>query len=173
MATSQKCSFGLVHGRFFHFLVVVHLPKVGSQCEEPCESYKNHVLETLVIWMPERRQEHQWMSSGMTTTSFKCSKWPKEESVHGKASLVLILWGWLLVLCLSDRSGGIRTETLRSCVSPVACQSGIGSADGLELLSSNISSALLHHSEEPYGFLSFSFPRKACWMLCRKHYPRD
>ena len=35
-----KCSFGLVHGQFLPFSVVVHLPKFDSQCEEPCENYK-------------------------------------------------------------------------------------------------------------------------------------
>ena len=38
---SEKYSFGLVHGRFLPFSVVVHLPKSGSQCEEPCGNYKN------------------------------------------------------------------------------------------------------------------------------------
>ena len=38
--TSEKCSFGLVHGQFLPFSVVVHLPNFGSQCEEPCENYK-------------------------------------------------------------------------------------------------------------------------------------
>ena len=40
-ATSRKCSSGLVHGQFFPFSVVVHLPKLGSQCVEPCENYKS------------------------------------------------------------------------------------------------------------------------------------
>ena len=50
--TSQKCSFGLVHGRFLPFLVVVHLPNLGSYVEEPCKNYKkikSDVLENPVI----------------------------------------------------------------------------------------------------------------------------
>ena len=36
----KACSFGVVHGQFLPFSVVVHLPKFGSRCEETCENYK-------------------------------------------------------------------------------------------------------------------------------------
>ena len=39
--TSEKCSFALVHGQFLLVLMVVHLPELSSQCEEPCENYRN------------------------------------------------------------------------------------------------------------------------------------
>ena len=38
--TSEKSSFGPVHGQFLPFPVVVRLPNFGSQCEEPRENYK-------------------------------------------------------------------------------------------------------------------------------------
>ena len=39
--TSEKYSLGLVHGLSLPFSVVVHQPKFGSQCKEPCENFFN------------------------------------------------------------------------------------------------------------------------------------
>ena len=38
--------------------MVIHLPNLGSQCQEPCENYKiqSDVLETPVILMPDFHQ---------------------------------------------------------------------------------------------------------------------
>ena len=43
--------------QFLLISVVVHLPKFGSPCEEPCESYKikSDVLESPVMLMRERK----------------------------------------------------------------------------------------------------------------------
>ena len=53
--TSEKCSFGQVHGQFLPFRWSFTGHNLAVNAEEPCKNYKikSDVLETLVILMPE------------------------------------------------------------------------------------------------------------------------